>query len=214
MPTLLTTLLITAIAFIGAVISYKFISGKTFEEATYLCRDTVLKICKSAFKDLLTTPAEIKTYPIYIGYIDNCLYLDRVEHYFKDLRVFYKIVNFDVTFSLNSNINVYRFNCIGLKQDVEEKELITILQKLSVLALKKHIQDNMDSSFISVTTLQDLVAVELNAKDMLSIYFARTDQGLANIKQIQQRVRNSYLNNQKDAEDLFLIEDWEEDFWN
>ncbi len=210
---LITTLLIIALLFIGAVVSVKVWADKTFEESAVICRDTILKIGKSAFKDLLNPPEKTTIYPIFIGYIDGCLFPDRVEHYFKDLREFYKVIDFDVVFALNPNVNVYRFSCMGLKQDIEEKELITILHKISALALKKYIQDNNYGS-PTITWVQNLVAVELNADNMLSVYFAKTNHGLGDIKQIQQRVRNSYLVAQKESEDLPLIEDWEEDFWN
>ncbi|WP_024344825.1 hypothetical protein [Lacrimispora indolis] len=213
MATLLATVLITALLFTGAVVSVKFLAGKTFEESAVICRDTILKIGKSALNGLMTPTEKTTTYPIYIGYIDGCLFPERVEHYFKDLREFYKIMDFDVTFSFNSNVTVYRFSCVGLKQDIEEKELIIILHKISTLALKKHFQDNGYGS-PTVTCVQNLVAVELNGNDMLSVYLARTNHGLADIQQIQKRVRDSYLVAQKKSEDLPLIEDWEEDFWN
>ena len=213
MATFLTIVLIIVLIFIYIVVIHKFVTGKNFEESSRICRDTVFKIVKSVFKGILTPPEKITIYPISIGYIDNYLYPERVEHYFKDLREFYKVINFDASFPLNSNVNVYRFSCIGLKQDIEEKDLITILHKISALALKKHFLDNGHGS-PAITWVQNLVAVELNSSDMLSVYLARTNLGLADIQQTQKRVRDSYLIAQKESEDVPLIEDWEEDFWN
>ena len=211
METFVSLLIISIMCFICVVTIVKLTTQKSIEESTKVCVDQFVRICRATYKVLHTSNPKITYYPVYIGYIDNLVHPKRVEYYFRDLKKIYDIVDFDITYSHNQNVNVYRFTCIGLKQDIEEKELISVLSKISVLALKRYQADN--NLFNTVTTLTPLVTTELISNDLLTVYIARTDMGLSDIQQIEKRVKDSYLASKNDPTDLPIIDEWEEDFW-
>lgn len=187
MVAFLTLIFLSVLFFIGAVVIVKYITGKTYEEATRICTGFVKRMGGAFYKEMTAPPpAPITKYPVFIG-IDEYGYPipQLLRKYFAPFEKFYEIVSFDDIGHFNSNIICYRLNCVRPKLDISGNELVDLAQSVAEACLRSHLQDY---GYSDVPVKQIIAVRPING--MIFIYIACNSNGIPEINILRKKINN------------------------
>lgn len=194
MDALLTLIVFSTLYFIGAVVIVKYLTGKTYEDATGICTG-FLKRMGGAFYKKMTAPPPAPTtrFPVFIGIDDYGNPIPQLmRKYFSPFERFYEIVDFDGAgySNFSSNILCYRLNCTMPKQNINDHEMADLSQRVAESCLRRYLQDYGYND----VPVQQVVAVR-PVNGTMVIFIACNSDGIPEINHIRKQIRDSCFKN-------------------